>query len=157
MPARRGQIEVFMEKYRDILMYTISAITKTYLVYAAVLLCILVFSLIIKSKKVRNAVLVFILCTLTAYAVLVVPRYLDLRDESFVKVENATVMMDNSYTFSTDNLFFGHANIFLTDGKTINVSGTDFFEFPSSDELEQFYGDIVYAKRSRQLIAMENY
>ena len=157
MPARRGHLEVFMEKYRDILMYTISAITKTYLVYAAALACILIFSLIVKSKKVRNAMLVLLLCVLTTYSILVIPRYLDLRDDSFVEVENASIMIDDFYTYSTDNMFFGHANIFQPDGKTIEVSGTDFFEFPPTDELEEFYGDIVYAKRSHQLIAMENY
>ena len=146
-----------MEKYRDILMYTISAITKIYLVYAAVLACILIFSLIIKSKKVRNAMFVLLLCVLTTYSILVVPRYLDLRDDSFIEVENVSVMIDDSYNYSTDNLFFGHAIIFQADGKTIEVSGTDFFEFLTTDELEEFYGNIVYAKRSHQLIEMEKY
>ena len=146
-----------MEKYRDILMYTISAITKTYLVYAVVLVCILVFSLIFKKKKIRNAMLVFLMCTLITYSILVIPRCLDLRDDSFIEVKNASITIDDFYTPSTDNMFFGHANIFQLDGKTIEVSGTDFFEFPPTDELEEFYGDIVYAKRSHQLIAMENY
>ena len=91
------------------------------------------------------------------YSILVIPRFLDLRDDSFIKTENATIKIDNSYTFSTDNLFFGFANIFQVDGKTIEVSGTDFFEFPPTDELEQFCGDIVYAKCSHQLIALEDY
>ena len=49
-----NQIEstIEKEKYRDILMYTISAITKTYLVYATIFVVILVFSLIFKRKKV---------------------------------------------------------------------------------------------------------
>ena len=73
MPDRRGHIKVFMEKYRDILMYTISAITKTYLVYATIFVVILVFSLIFKRKKVRNAMLIFLLCTIVVYSILVVP------------------------------------------------------------------------------------
>ena len=146
-----------MENYADTLMYTISAITKIYLVYVAILFCVLVFSLIFKRKKVRNAMLILLLCTLTTYSILVIPRYLDLRDDSFIEVENASIMINDFYTFSTDNLFFGHANIFQADGKTIEVSGTDFFEFPPTDELEEFYGNIVYAERSHQLIAMENY
>ena len=157
MPARRGQTEVFMEKYRDILIYTISAITKTYLVYIAALTCVLVFSLIMKRKKVRNAMLVFLICTLITYSILVVPRCLDLRDDSFIKVENASITLDDFYRLSTDIGFFGFANIVSSNGKTVEVSGTNFFEWPSADELEQFYGDIVYAKHSRQLISMENY
>ena len=146
-----------MEKYRDILIYTISAITKTYLVYIAVLTCVLVFSLIMKRKKVRNAMLAFLICTLITYSILVVPRCLDLRDDSFIEVKYASVMIDDFYNYSTDNLFFGHANIFQANGKTIEVSGTDFFEFPPTYELEEFYGNIIYAKRSHQLIAMEKY
>ena len=146
-----------MEKYRDILMYTISAITKTYLVYATIFVVILVFSLIFKRKKVRNAMLIFLLCTIVVYSILVVPRFIDLHSNSFIKIENATIERDDFYNFNSDNLFFGHANIFAADGRTIAVSGIDLFELPSTDELEQFYGDIVYAKRSRQLIAMENY
>lgn len=146
-----------MEKYRDILIYTISAISKIYLVYVAVLVSLLVLSLIIKKRKLRNAMLIFLACTIVVYAILVVPRFIDLHSNSFIKVENATIERDDYYNFSTDNLFFGHGNIFQVDGKTIEVSGTDLFEFPPTDELEEFYGDIVYAKRSHQLIAMENY
>ena len=146
-----------MENYADTLMYTISAITKTYLVYATAFVVILVFSLIFKRKKVRNAMLAFLMCTLITYSILVVPRCLDLRDDSFIKVENATITLDDFYRFSTDIRFFGFANIVCSDGKTVEVTGTDFFEWPSSDELEEFYGDIVYAKRSRQLVAMKNY
>ena len=76
---------------------------------------------------------------------------------SFIKVEKATITLDDFYRFSTEISFFGFANILCSDGKTVEVSGTDFFEWPSSDELEQFYGDIIYVKRSHQLIAMENY
>ena len=146
-----------MEKYTDILLYTISSISKIYLAYASVFVCLLVLSLIMKKRKMRNAMLIFLLCTIVVYSILVVPRFIDLHSNSFIKIENATIERDDFYNFNSDNLFFGHANIFQPDGKTIEVSGTDFFEFPPTDELEEFYGDIVYAKRSHQLIAMENY
>lgn len=144
-----------MEEYRDILTHTISIITKTYLVYAAVLTLVLVLGLIIKSKKIRNAMLGLLMCTLITYAILVVPRLYDLHNNSFVKVKNATIMFDEMYTVKTDMLFFGHANIVHYDGKTISVSGTDFLEFPAYDLYQKYYGDIVYAKYSHQLIAME--
>lgn len=145
-----------MEKYRDVLTITISVITKTYLVYAAVLMCVLIFSFIIKKKKLRNTMLVLILCTLIAYAILVVPRFLDLHNDSFVKVENSTLIKDEMTTDSTNIIFYGSAYIVSSDGKSIQVSGTDFFEVPPYVQYEQYYGDIVYAKYSRQLITMEN-
>ena len=145
-----------MEEYRDMLIYTISVISKIYLVVAVVIGIILVFGLIIKSKKVRNAMLVFLACILITYAILVVPRFYDLHNDSFVKVENASIIPDDFYTYSTDIMFFGHADIILSDGETIEVSGTDFFEF-SSIEMEECYGDVVFAKYSRQLISIENY
>lgn len=146
-----------MESYRDILIYTISAISKIYLVYTAILVLVLVFSLIIKSKKVRNVMLVLLICTLITYSVLVIPRFYDLHNNSFINIEDATITLDDMYTVSTNIMFFGFASIVTCDGKTIEVLGTDFFEFPSSKLNEQYCGDIVYAKYSRQLISIENY
>lgn len=144
-----------MEEYRGMLIYTISVISKMYLVYATVIGVILVLSLIFKSKKVRNAMLIFLACTLIVYAFLVVPRFYDLHNDSFVKVENVSVIPEDFYTYSTDMMFFGHADIILPGGETLEVSGTDFFEFPSV-ETEECYDEIVYAKHSRQLISVKN-
>lgn len=144
-----------MEKYREILMYTISIISKIYLVYVVVLVLALIFSIIIKAKKVRNATLGLLICTVIIYTVLVVPRFYDLQNDSFIKVENAKIKLNDMYTVSTNIMFFGHAEIIQFNGKTIEVSGTDFIEIPPSESDKEYYKNVVYAKHSRQLIAIE--
>lgn len=144
-----------MDKYREILMYTISTISKIYLVYVAVLVFVLIFSLIVKTKKLRNTMLGLLMCTLIIYAILIVPRFYDLKNDSFIKVENAKIMLTDMYTVSTNIMFFGHAEIVPFDGRTIEVSGTDFIVIPSDELDKECYRNVVYAKYSRQLIAME--
>lgn len=150
-----------MEDYREILLYTISIITKTYFVYMLSIVIALILCFIFKNKakvrKIRNGLLAVLVCVLIAYSVLFIPRYIDLKNDSYIKVEEAALSIDETNTIKNSGsiMFYGYADVFLKDGGSIKVFGINFFEFPTSDPYEKYYGDIVYAKHSRQIIAVE--
>lgn len=152
-----------MENYKEVLTYTIGMITKIYLVYGSVLMLAFIVSVIIKNKlntkKVYRTLLVFFICTLISYAILVIPRLIDLRTDSYVQVKDATLIIDETNTISKSSgsiMFFGYGDVLSTEGDSVDVVGINFFELPSSDPYVKYVGDIVYAKYSRQIIAIEN-
>ena len=51
-------------------------------------------------------------------------------------------------------MFYGLADVFSKEGKSFKLLGVNFFEL-SQNPNEEYYGDVVYAKYSRQLIAVK--
>ena len=150
-----------MDKYIKTLEYTIEVIAKTYMVIILVLLCTLFLCLILKNKfntrKISMILTILLICAFLSAGVLLGPRLIDLKQNSFVTIENGRLLVDDTNSVSSGGsiMFYGFADAFTKDGSSTRLLGINFFELPSAEPNQEFYGDIVYAKYSRQIIALE--
>lgn len=86
-----------------------------------------------------------------------VPRLIDLKQNTFVTIENGKLVIDETNVLKNSGsiMFYGYADAFKSDGSSTKLLGVNFFEWPSAEPNQEYYGNIVYAKYSRQLIALE--
>ena len=152
-----------METYNAILTAVIITVSKVYAVFFGILVFALILSLLLKkkfnTKYLTIVVTGFLLCEIVAYTFFAVPRVIDLKNESYVTVENSTLILDpsNNNPKGSNVMFFGYAHIMPENGKSIRVSGIDYFDLTGINEIdpEDCCYNIVYAEHSHQLIDME--
>ena len=152
-----------METYNEILTDIILWVSKIYAVLFGVLIIALILCLLLKkkfnTKYLTIVVAGFLLCEIASYMIFSVPRVIDLKNESYVTVENSTLILDtsNNNPKGSNVMFFGYAHIMPENGKSIRVSGINYFDLTGINELdpEDYCYDIVYAEHSHQLIDME--
>ncbi len=150
-----------MDLYRDTLQYTIEIIAKSYMVIILVNLCALFFSFILKNKfntkKVSIALTVILICACLSASLVLVPRLIDLKQNKFITIENGKLVLDETNVLKNSGsiMFYGYADAFKSDGSSTKLLGVNFFEWPSAEPDQEYYGNIVYAEHSRQLIAIE--
>lgn len=150
-----------MEGYGEFLLYTIKAISVSYLVFFAVASVICAAVILIKKqfKKLKYLVLLAVLF-LGAYAYAVVPRYIDYKNDNYVVLED--VKFGKVYSDLNRSTRFklpftdGGYYIRLKDGSTIDVTGLGFFDLEGFDEDEEVDCEFaVYGEKSKQLIEIK--
>lgn len=150
-----------MDLYRDTLQNIIEIIAKTYTVITLVNLCALFFSFVLKNKfntkKISITLTVILICVCLSAIFVLVPRLIDLKQNTFVTIENGKLVIDETNVLKNSGsiMFYGYADAFKSDGSSTKLLGVNFFEWPSAEPNQEYYGNIVYAKYSRQLIALE--
>ena len=152
-----------MEAYNEILTDIILWVSKIYAVIFGVLIVALILCLLLKkkfnTKYLTMVVACFLTCEIAAYLFFAVPRFADLKNESYVTVKNATLILDpsNNNPKGSNVMFFGYAHIMQKNEKSIRVSGIDYFDLSGINELdsEDYCYNIVYAEKSHQLIDMK--
>lgn len=150
-----------MDLYKDTLQHIIEIIAKSYTVITVVNLCALFFSLALKNKfktkKISITLMVILICVCLSASIVLVPRLIDLKQSTFVTIENGKLLIDETNVLKNSGsiMFYGYADAFNNDGSSIKLLGVNFFEWPSTEPNQEYYGNIVYAKYSRQLIALE--
>ncbi len=148
-------------KYTEILENIIEIIVKSYAVIISVNLAVLIVTTALKNKfnfkKIRTFLTVVLICACLSASIVLVPRFIDLQQNSFITIENARLSIDETNTLRNSGsiMFYGIADAFYSDGNSIKIYGVNFFEL-SPNPYEEYYGDIVYAKHSRQLIAIKD-
>lgn len=148
-------------EYREILETIIETIVKSYAVIISVNLVALIASIVLRNKfnlkRVRNALSVILICICLSAGVVLIPRLIDLNQNSYITIEDGRLSVGSTNSTSSGGsiMFYGYADAFSADGNSIKLVGINFFEL-SSNPYEEYYGDIVYAKYSRQLIAVED-
>lgn len=146
--------------YKETLEYIIGTIAKSYAVIISVNLAALVASIALKNKfnlkKIRILLSVILICACLSASLVLIPRIVDLKQNSFVTIEDARLSIDETNVLKNSGsiMFYGYADAFSADGNSIKIYGVNFFEL-SQNPYEEYYGNIVYAKYSRQLIAIE--
>lgn len=152
-----------MELYRETLQYIIVTIAKSYAVIISVNLVALIATLVLKKKfnikKIRNLLIAILICACLSAGFVLIPRVIDLKQNSFVTLENGKLFVGSTNSISVGGsiMFYGFADAFSADGNSVKLTGINFFDLPQSPNPNQeYYGDIVYAEHSRQLIAVEN-
>ena len=150
-----------MEEYGEILLYTIKAISVSYLVFFIVALVICAAVILVRKqfKKLKYLVLLVVLF-FGAYSYAVVPRYMDYKNESYVVLEN--VKFGKAYSDLNRSTRFklpftdGGYYIRLKDGSTTDVTGLGFFDLEGFDEDEELDCEfVVYGEKSKQLIEIK--
>ncbi len=152
-----------MDLYRDTLQHIIEISAKSYVVIILVILCALFFSFVLKNKfntkKVSIALIAILILVCLSAGVVLVPKLADLKQNSFVTIENSKLVIGETNSTGSGGgavrISGGYAYAYKSDGSSIQLVGVNFFELPSSEPNQEFYGDIVYAEHSRQLIAIE--
>lgn len=160
-----------MNGYTDILKYTLEIITYTNLAFVAGgFLIFLLFRLLHHFfgqkmfdttwlKRLSELGLVCIAIAVAEYALLAVPRVIDIQKQSFVTVENAEFYVDD--TENGSEIFYGTAKVVTPDGKAPDVLGINFFDLaplhldeisPFDKDIPRYHGTAVYARHSRQMI-----
>lgn len=149
-----------IEAYRETLEHIIGIILKSYAAILLVNLVALIASVILKNKfnlkKIRNLLIVILICSSFCATLVLVPRVVDLQQNNFVTIENGKLTVDETNVLKNSGsiIFYGLGDAFSSNGNSIKLLGINFFELPPNP-YEEYYGDIVYAKYSRQLIAIE--
>lgn len=150
-----------MDLYRDTLQHIIEIIAKSYIVIILVNLCALFFSFVLKNKfntkKISITLTVILICVCLSASFVLVPRLIDLKQNTFVTIENGKLVIDETNVLKNSGsiMFYGYADAFKSDGSSTKLLGVNFFEWPSTEPNQEYYGNIVYAEYSRQLIALE--
>lgn len=151
-----------LDAYRDTLAYVIGVIAKSYAVIILINLSALIVSVVLKNKfnlkKIRVALSVILICVCLSASVVLIPRLIDLNQNAFITIEDGklSVGSTNSTGSGGSIMFYGYADAFSADGNSIKLTGINFFELPlSPDPNQEYFGDIVYAEHSRQLIAVK--
>lgn len=150
-----------MDLYRDTLQHIIEIIAKSYIVIILVNLCALFFSFVLKNKfntkKIIITLTVILICVCLSASFVLVPRLIDLKQNTFVTIENGKLVIDETNVLKNSGsiMFYGYADAFKSDGSSTKLLGVNFFEWPSTESNQEYYGNIVYAEYSRQLIALE--
>lgn len=150
-----------MDLYRDTLQNIIEIIAKSYIVITLVNLCALFFSFVLKNKfntkKISITLTVILICVCLSASFVLVPRLIDLKQNTFVTIENGKLVIDETNVLKNSGsiMFYGYADAFKSDGSSTKLLGVNFFEWPSAEPNQEYYGNIVYAEYSRQLIALE--
>lgn len=152
-----------MELYDETLIYTITTITKMYAINLGLVLIAFVVCLLLKKRiNIKRPIQILIgifLCGLVSYLLLIVPRVVDLKNSEYIRVENSTLIVDqfNNNPKGSNVMFFGYAHIMPKNGRSIRVNGIDFFDLSNIKNIDTaiYNYDIIYAKHSHQLIAME--
>lgn len=151
-----------MDAYREILEHIIYATVKSHIIVASGLVVIAIICFLLKKKFntkeiVKWSLIIAAVICLKA-GVQTIPAVIDLKQNSFVTIEDGRLVpyRSSNHRFNAVAEFNqGEAYAIDKSGNSVGVCGTDFFDALSDKDVQEIYGDIVYAKHSGQLIAVE--
>ena len=143
-----------MTDYNEILTTMINAFLRA-VGYLAIfnLIVIIIFLFFHKHEVAKKIIALFGVSTIIlgiATVWIVLPRVRDVKNDSFVVVENAKLQYNND-----DGFTLGSGSLYCSNGETIDVNGLDYFSFSNPDPDSLVYGTFVYGKYSKQLIYVE--
>ena len=151
-----------MDAYREILKHIIYATVKSHIIVASVLVVIAIICFLLKKKfnteEIVKWSLIIAAVTCLKAGAQTVPAIIDLKQNSFVIIEDGRLVPYKNSNPRLDliaKLNQGEAYAIDKSGYSVGVCGTYFFDALSDEDTQEIYGDVVYAKHSRQLIAVE--
>ena len=146
-----------MEKYKNLLIVVLTQVTILNAIILGVLLLTVIISAIFKNKlnfkKIASNCVVIIVCIIIEFTFFAVPRLIDIKEQDYIVCKNSSISIEAMNKYDGSFLVYGIGKIKLEDGKSITVTGTEFVDLPTdSSSYQVFYGTIVYAKRSKQIV-----
>lgn len=150
-----------MEKYIDFLTNNIWIIVKTNLVIIGVLLLIALIGFLFRKRfeklsKMLKPLLIFICLIVFECGILIIPRIYDIKQQSFVVVENGSFYLEATNSTYEDGsiMLYGVGRVKDEFGKETMVLGVNFFDLTNINSYNQYNATVVYAEHSRQVVEL---
>lgn len=150
-----------MEKYIDFLTNNIWIIVKTNLVIIGVLLLIALIGFLFRKRfeklsKMLKPLLIIICLIVFECGILIIPRIYDIKQQSFVVVENGSFYLDATNSTYEDGsiMLYGVGRVKDEFGKETMVLGVNFFDLTNINSYNQYNATVVYAEHSRQVVEL---
>lgn len=150
-----------MEKYIDFLTNNIWIIVKTNLVIIGVLLLIALIGFLFRKRfeklsKMLKPLLIIISLIVFECGILIIPRIYDIKQQSFVVVENGSFYLDATNSTFEDGsiMLYGVGRVKDEFGKETMVLGVNFFDLTNINSYNQYNATVVYAEHSRQVVEL---
>lgn len=151
-----------MERYIDFLSRNIWIIVKFNLVILGILLLFLLTTLLLRMRyeklsKMLKPLLIIICLTVLECGILITPRIYDIKQQSFVVVENGSFYLEATNSTYEDGsiMFYGVGRVKDESGKETIVLGVNFFDLTNVNSYDKYNATVVYAKHSRQVVELE--
>lgn len=150
-----------MEKYIDFLTNNIWIIVKTNLVIIGVLLLIALIGFLFRKRfeklsKMLKPLLIIICLIVFECGILIIPRIYDIKQQSFVVVENGSFYLEATNSTYEDGsiMLYGVGRVRDEFGKETMVLGVNFFDLTNINSYNQYNATVVYAEHSRQVVEL---
>lgn len=150
-----------MEKYIDFLTNNIWIIVKTNLVIIGVLLLIALIGFLFRKRfeklsKMLKPLLIIICLIVFECGILIIPRIYDIKQQSFVVVENESFYLEATNSTYEDGsiMLYGVGRVKDEFGKETMVLGVNFFDLTNINSYNQYNATVVYAEHSRQVVEL---
>lgn len=150
-----------MEKYIDFLTNNIWIIVKTNLVIIGVLLLIALIEFLFRKRfeklsKMLKPLLIIICLIVFECGILIIPRIYDIKQQSFVVVENGSFYLEATNSTYEDGsiMLYGVGRVKDEFGKETMVLGVNFFDLTNINSYNQYNATVVYAEHSRQVVEL---
>lgn len=150
-----------MEKYIDFLTNNIWIIVKTNLVIIGVLLLIALIGFLFRKRfeklsKMLKPLLIIICLIVFECGILIIPRIYDIKQQSFVVVENGSFYLEATNSTYEDGsiMLYGVGRVKDEFGKETMVLGVNFFDLTNINSYNQYNATVVYAEHSRQVVEL---
>ena len=150
-----------MEKYIDFLTNNIWIIVKTNLVIIGVLLLIALIGFLFRKRfeklsRMLKPLLIIIFLIVFECGILIIPRIYDIKQQSFVVVENGSFYLDATNSTYEDGsiMLYGVGRVKDEFGKETMVLGVNFFDLTNINSYNQYNATVVYAEHSRQVVEL---
>ena len=150
-----------MEKYIDFLTNNIWIIVKTNLVIIGVLLLIALIGFLFRKRfeklsKMLKPLLIIICLIVFECGILIIPRIYDIKQQSFVVVENGSFYLEATNSTYEDGsiMLYGVGRVKDEFGKETMVLGVNFFDLTNINSYNHYNATVVYAEHSRQVVEL---
>ncbi len=146
-----------MEIYDSVLQDIILTLFKVDGCQIGIVLLVLFIAFLFKKKinykKVKIACLVIIGYLIFHLLYLAVPRIVDMRQDQYIVIEDATMSIESMNSTGGSNLVYGMSQVKEKSGDSITLTGIYLIDLPKDDRpYQELNGTIVYAKYSRQIV-----
>lgn len=146
-----------MEIYDSVMQDVLLTLFKGYGCLIGIVLLVLLIAFLFKKKinykKVKIACLVIIGCIIFHLLFLAVPRIVDMRQDQYIVIEDATMLTETMNSIDGSFAVYGLGYVKEKSGDSITLTGIYLIDLPSDDRpYQEFNGTFVYAKYSRQIV-----
>ena len=146
-----------MEIYNSVMQDIILTLFKVYGCLIGIALLAFFIAFLFKKKinykKVKIACLVIIGCIIFHLLYLAVPRIVDMRQEQYIVIEDATLSIESENSSGGSRFVHGLGQVKEKSGDSITLTGIYLIDLPTDDRpYQKLNGTVVYAKYSRQIV-----
>ncbi len=145
------------EFYYENLKSSFVSIAEINIILLVLALLLLFVGIILKKQNlfIKKMAIAGLVCILLESAVLLIPRAVDMQKKSFVELKNASFSVTGiNGLYDGSMTFFGVGQAIDEFGEVHTIVGTNLCDIPDKSLGKKYFGTVVYAKHSRQIVAI---